>query len=126
MVFTNAKGEFGFTDIPVGEYRILIGRIGYETLDTVAKINSDINLNFVLEVSDVITSDVVITGTRTYKYIENLPMPVEVVSQNKIKEQGYLRLDEVLSQEIGIPLAENLGKGMQVQGLDADYMHLFC
>ena len=110
----------------MGEYRILIGRIGYETLDTVAKINSDINLNFVLEVSDVITSDVVITGTRTYKYIENLPMPVEVVSQNKIKEQGYLRLDEVLSQEIGIPLAENLGKGMQVQGLDADYMHLFC
>ena len=121
QVFTDSKGNFLFNNVKKDTYHLQIGRIGYKTLDTVIKVSTSQNVFFILHESDVITSDIVVTGTRTYKHIENLPMPVEVVAEKDIKEQGYLRLDEVLSQEMGIPLNEDRGRGMQVQGLDADY-----
>ncbi len=121
QIFTNTKGEFVFRKIGSGVYHFHIARIGYRTLDTIINVNSDVKLRFILKESDVITNDIVVTGTRTYKHIENLPMPVEVVAENEIKKQGYLRLDEVLSQEMGIPLSSNHGRGMQVQGLGSDY-----
>ncbi len=121
QVFTDSKGNYIFPKINKGKYHINFGRIGFKEQDTIIEIDKNKIFNIRLEESDIITDNVVVTGTRTYKYIENLPMPVEVVTQSKIMEQGYLRLDKVLSQEMGIPMEENRGRGMQVQGLDADY-----
>ncbi len=121
QVFTDTEGKFRFGKVPKGTYRFLIGRIGYKTIDTTITVNDDIALEFQVSESDIITSDVVVTGTRTYKHIENLPMPVEVVPQEEVRDQGYLRLDEVLAQEMGITMTEDRGRGMQIQGLDADY-----
>jgi outer membrane receptor for ferrienterochelin and colicins len=121
QVFSDIKGEFTFDKIPKGNYKVNFSRIGFLTIDTTFDLNTSRNIRLVMKETDIITKDIVITGTRTYKHIENLPMPVEVVSASEIKDQGYLRLDEVLSQEMGIPMTENRGRGMQIQGLDADY-----
>lgn len=121
QTFTDAKGFFNLKDVNAKELLVNFSRIGYLAKDTVLTLSNTNNYIVYLEESDIITRDIVITGTRTYKHIENLPMPIEVVSSSQIKDKAYLRLDEVLSQEMGIPMTENRGRGMQIQGLDADY-----
>lgn len=121
QTFTDAKGFFNLKDVNTQTLLVTFSRIGYLAKDTLITVSTTSEYFIYLDESDIITSDIVVTGTRTYKHIENLPMPIEVVSSSQIKDKAYLRLDEVLSQEMGIPMTENRGRGMQIQGMDADY-----
>lgn len=120
--YTNSQGTFLLKEIPDGKFKLSLSRIGYRHLDTLIEVNSKTtDLIVKLEESDIITDDVVITGTRSYKHIEDLAIPIQVISKSEINNQGYLRLNEVINQEMGIPMTEDKFRGMQVQGLDGDY-----
>lgn len=67
------------------------------------------------------TPVIVVTGTRTEKLYENSPIPVTVISKEQIKESGFVRLTDILSEQTGISITSFLGAGVQMQGLDADY-----
>jgi len=67
-------------------------------------------------------NEVVVSATRTDRTVEDLPMPVSVIGKKAIQETGGIRLSEVLSEQTGLQIVSNHGTGLQMQGLDTDYI----
>jgi outer membrane receptor for ferrienterochelin and colicins len=67
-------------------------------------------------------NEVVVSATRTDRTVEDLPMPISVVGKKAIQESGGIRLSEVLSEQTGLQIVSNHGAGLQMQGLDSDYI----
>lgn len=75
--------------------------------------------------------DVVVTGTRTERKLGNEAIPVQVIGQKQISQNGSLRLNDILQEQTGIFLTGGtgsgavgggvFGNGIQLQGLSADY-----
>ncbi|MCL5991836.1 MAG: TonB-dependent receptor [Bacteroidetes bacterium] len=121
-VASNGKGYFNFNDIPPGNYKFRFSHISYQTIDTIINLKNDVN-DFKITLSHAYktTDEIVVTSTRTYKHLENLPIPTDVISAEEITKQGNLKLDNVLSEQLGLNVLNNHGNGVQLQGLDADY-----
>ncbi|MEL7170198.1 MAG: TonB-dependent receptor, partial [Bacteroidota bacterium] len=66
-------------------------------------------------------SSVVVTATRTAKEIEDVAVPIAVVSAEEIERQGAVRLGEVLAAVPGLHFFDDHGTGIQVQGFAPDY-----
>lgn len=121
-VATNSKGYFYFNDIPAGKYKLRFSHISYHTFDSSIYLNNNLDeFQINLSLSEKRTDEVVVTSTRTYKHLENLPIPADVISNKDIEKQGILKLDAALSEQLGLNVLNNHGSGVQLQGLDADY-----
>ncbi len=69
--------------------------------------------------------EVMVTATRTERSVARVPMPVSVVTEKEIKTLGSARLQDILSQQTGlqvVPQVNGLGNGLQLQGLNPDYI----
>lgn len=66
--------------------------------------------------------EIVVAATRTERSVEQLPMPVTVLNSEKIKETGGIRLSEILREQTGLQITSDHGSGLQMQGLDSDYI----
>ena len=66
--------------------------------------------------------EVVVTATRTPRSVNNVPVPVTIIGQDKIERIGALRLNEVLAEQAGLQIITDHGTGLQLQGLSADYI----
>lgn len=66
--------------------------------------------------------EVVVAATRTDRSVEDLPMPVTVISREQIQETGGMRLSEVLREQTGLQVVSDHGAGLQMQGLSSDYI----
>lgn len=122
-IYTDQNGKFIIKKIPFGKYKLKFHHLGFQTKDTTITINSKdtISLNIFMSVNDVMTDEVVVTGTRTLKEIENNPIPTQVITDKDVKNNGGTRLDEILMDQTGLNVTEFLGKGVQIQGLDESY-----
>ncbi len=120
---TDKSGIFKFEKIPEGYYELRFNLIGFQVKDTLINVTKDLqkDLLFTLDINNVMTDEVVVTGTRTIKEIENNPIPTQVVPKEEINKTGYVRLDEILGEINGLNVVEFLGKGVQIQGLDESY-----
>lgn len=67
--------------------------------------------------------EIIVTATRTVRQLSSLPMPVTLISKKQIKNTGSTRLKDILLEQTGIILVSDVGdfKGIQMQGLDAEY-----
>lgn len=65
--------------------------------------------------------EVVVTATRTPRSMGNIAIPVSVISSKTLYQSGSLRLNDILSEQTGINIIDNFGKGLQVQGLSSEY-----
>ena len=65
--------------------------------------------------------EVVITATRTPRLLGNVAVPVSLITSKTINQAGSLRLNDILSEQTGIAVIDNFGKGVQVQGLSSEY-----
>ena len=64
---------------------------------------------------------VVVTATRTERDIEEVSIPVTVVSGDEIRRTGSMRLSDVLAEQTGMQIIDNHGSGIQMQGFDPAY-----
>ena len=64
---------------------------------------------------------VVVTATRTLKDLEEVSLPVSVVTAQEIRNSGSMRLSDILQEQTGLQLTSDFGTGVQIQGFDADY-----
>ncbi|EMS30849.1 TonB-dependent receptor [Mariniradius saccharolyticus AK6] len=76
----------------------------------------------ILQEKSGILHEVVVSATRTERSVEQLPMPVTVLDTEKITQTGGIRLSEVLREQTGIQITSDHGSGIQMQGLDSDYI----
>jgi outer membrane receptor for ferrienterochelin and colicins len=65
--------------------------------------------------------EVIVTATRTPRLLGNVAVPASLVSSKTIYQAGSLRLNDILSEQTGIAIIDNFGKGIQVQGLSSEY-----
>jgi outer membrane receptor for ferrienterochelin and colicins len=66
--------------------------------------------------------EVVVTGTRTAKSLQQVPIPITRITSEEIKKRGLVRLNEVLSEQTGINILDDPhGQGIQIQGFDPAY-----
>jgi len=68
--------------------------------------------------------EVVITATRTERKLQDIPMPLKVLSQEVISNTGLRRADEILNEQTGITtITDQSGfKGIQMQGVNSEYI----
>ncbi len=72
--------------------------------------------------TDTLSLDaVVVTATPTARVIEDMAVPITVVDAAEIRQQGAVRLSDVLEAVPGLFLSDDHGTGLQVQGFAADY-----
>ena len=65
--------------------------------------------------------EVIVTATRSPRLLANVSIPASVISAKTIYQSGSLRLNDILSEQSGIVITDNFGKGIQLQGLSSDY-----
>lgn len=66
--------------------------------------------------------EVVITGTRTLKSLQQVPIPITRITAEEIRKKGLVRLNEVLSEQTGMTILDDPhGQGIQLQGFDPAY-----
>ena len=65
--------------------------------------------------------EIVVTATKTEALADDLPLPISVINKKSIQNMGALRLDELLREQTGLFVLSEHGKGLQMQGFDADY-----
>ncbi|WP_243732524.1 TonB-dependent receptor [Pedobacter metabolipauper] len=132
-VQTDEKGVFSFKNIIAGNYQLrvsLIGKAGFnatvriypsETTEIEIKLTGkEHNLDEVKVSSKQTDPDNLID-------IERSAMPVTVISRRQIEMMGSRRLDEVLKEQTGIAIVNNIGGGsrsvgLQMQGFGSEYV----
>jgi outer membrane receptor for ferrienterochelin and colicins len=65
--------------------------------------------------------EIVVTATRSERKLSNIAVPTTIITEKRIKQSGSLRLDDILSEQTGLFITQNFGKGVQMQGLSSDY-----
>lgn len=120
---TDQQGKFTLKNLPNNSTTLVVNSLGYhEKLVQIEINNSDTQqLTITLYATVYEEKEVLITASRTEKFLEDVSVPVAIVNQEEIKTSGNLRLSEVLDEQIGMNIVSNHGTGIQVQGFDPDY-----
>jgi outer membrane receptor for ferrienterochelin and colicins len=121
---TTASGWFSLIDLPAGTYTLVLSHVGYGTLRRQVEAGSGqaISLSLTLTPQPAALPEVVVTGTRTQRRLEDTPVQTTLVSRRAIRQQGAARLSEILAEQGGLALARGFrGAGVQMQGFDPDY-----
>ena len=129
---TDTIGRFVIDKLKPGEYTLIISAVGYEkkfqriSIDktSVNNINLSLkrlaqNLKEVNVLGKQESHDNLIDFTRT-------PMPAMVITRKQIEMMGSRRLDEVLKEQTGLAIVNDIGSGaravgLQLQGFDSGY-----
>ncbi|SEF53544.1 TonB-dependent receptor [Algoriphagus boritolerans] len=107
-------------NLPEGE-SILIFALGYESLQ-ISREDWLAKEVFILKEKSGSLQEVVVAATRTDRTVEDLPLPVTVLNEKAIQETGGIRLSEILREQTGLQIEGDHGAGLQMQGLDSDYI----
>ncbi|NHA02748.1 TonB-dependent receptor [Mucilaginibacter sp. HC2] len=129
---TNDKGQYAINNILPGAYHIRINAIGYRS--TIIKATLKTNEHLVLPIrieADVNILNEVNINTKKYNPdnlidLQRTPMPSMVITRKQIEQMGSRRLDEVLKEQTGLAIVNDIGSGaraigLQMQGFDSGY-----
>ncbi len=133
---TDHHGHFRFDKLYPGIYTIRIDHaqhldyydtIRIESNKTISKtvlLNSAINQ---IESVDVLHNSPITTSPDQLLKLSRSAMPVQVISRQAIEQMGSRRLDEVLKEQTGIAIVNNVSGGsrsvgVQIQGFGSEYV----
>ncbi|MDD3095795.1 MAG: carboxypeptidase-like regulatory domain-containing protein, partial [Candidatus Marinimicrobia bacterium] len=81
---TNDEGCFIITDIPPGNYELIASMIGYEKIVRILRLSPGERLQLDILMKQTVLDygkNVMVTASRTQKYIEEIPGSVDLISQ---------------------------------------------
>ncbi len=68
-------------------------------------------------------SSIVITGTRTERYLKDVPVTTQVIKGAKLRESGPMDVSQILNELTGVAVVENqFGTGIELAGFGADHI----
>ena len=108
--------NLNFNHIIVNYYNLLI-ILFFSTFFCSAQVYND-------SISTKSLDEVIVTGTKTKRQLSSLPLPAKLISKNEIDEINSSRLKDILDQQTGIMIVPDFGggDGIQIQGLDSEYI----
>ncbi|MFQ3574913.1 MAG: TonB-dependent receptor [Cytophagales bacterium] len=117
---SDEKGFFTMKIPCDGQSRVMIRHVGFEPflLETQAS-SSPLTLKLESKIGEI--DPIIISGTRYETTLDDTPLPISVISGEKIKAMGSFRLSDVLAEQTGMILVSDHGTGLQLQGFNPDY-----
>ena len=128
------NGYFTFTELSNGIYTLRVTNIGFKDYLKKIIVNGEPIPQLHIDLEPGITLDEVnMISNRTKNNPESLvnskysAMPVTVIDRKTIELMGSRRLDEVLKEQTGIAIVNNIGGGarsigVQMQGFGSEYI----
>lgn len=130
---TASDGSFRLENIFPGSYSLRVSAIGYmpfsQKITVIA--NKDTHVEVLLQAETENLDEVSILGHTTnpdnLQRLERSAMPVQVITRRTIELMGSRRLDEVLKEQTGMTIVNDIGSGgravgLQMQGFSSQYI----
>lgn len=132
QVQTDEKGNFIFKNIIAGNYTLKTSHLGYHPYRTQVEIEAGKNVSLSLRLETNETSLETVVVKSTYHNPDNFidmtrtAMPSTIITRKEIEMMGSRRLDEVLKEQTGLAIINDIGSGnravgLQMQGFDSGY-----
>ena len=121
---TDINGNFTINNLPLGTNTIFISHIAYEDKRLSVKAGHGDPLIIKLSETFFQLNEVVVTGTRTEKIHQNVPVTTEIISKKDINDSGTLDLGELLNQRAGVAVTSSVEGGavVNLMGIDSRYI----
>ncbi|WP_134090431.1 TonB-dependent receptor [Olivibacter sp. XZL3] len=133
FVQVKSDGSFKINDLYEGIYTITVSHIGYKNLEQSVEIvpekTSYVNIKLTADahaLNEVAVDDKLVQPDNLIS-AANSAMPVTVITRRQIELMGSRRLDEVLKEQTGIAVVNNIAGGnrsvgVQLQGFSSAYV----
>ncbi|MFO7830077.1 MAG: TonB-dependent receptor, partial [Bacteroidales bacterium] len=124
---TNTDGEFQISKLKSDSYTFIISYIGYQTLENTVNLDESKHLEFVLNPSNILTDDVIITATRAKS---DDPVSFTNINNKEIKENNFAQdIPYLLSRTPSIVSTSDAGTGVgytyfRVRGTDLNRINV--
>jgi len=121
---TDLDGNFIFSGKLIFPVEITVSHIGYKTQTKFFDKTNINEIKFSLKRDFIRMSELVVTGTRTQKLHDNVPIATEVISQDDINNSGAQTIADLLSQRAGVSLQTSVegGSVLNILGMDSRYI----
>ncbi|SEK76532.1 TonB-dependent receptor [Parapedobacter koreensis] len=134
VAVTDEAGRFSLVGLARGTVTVSVYAVGYRKHEEQVSLTRDITeLNFRLTIDEQSLDQVDVTGrrinanTETLVKLENTIMPVTVIDRRTIELMGSRRLDEVMKEQTGVAIVNDIASGsrsvgVQMQGFGSEYV----
>ena len=120
---SDEDGSFIITDLPTGLHTIILSYMGYEAKTVDVSLPLTQSLEFFMKPELIEMSTLVVTGTRTERFLKDVPVTTQVIKREKLQEAGGADISQVLGYVTGIAVVENqFGTGIELSGFDANHV----
>ena len=121
---TDNNGKYTLNLPKNGQYTFSIQMLGYQKQEHIINIHKDTNIHFKLKEDIFKMEEIVITGTRTPKMLEDVPVPTRVIRMQEIQSADVQNVKDVLEAELpGLEFTSHGGStNINLQGLGGKYI----
>ncbi|MEE8478554.1 MAG: TonB-dependent receptor, partial [Candidatus Neomarinimicrobiota bacterium] len=120
---TDENGYFSILAIPFDQGMLKVSMIGYEPISKPIQFPVEDPFKIHLEKTLIEMSSIVITGTRTERYLKDVPVTTQVLKGIKLRESGPMDVSQILNELTGVAVVENqFGTGIELAGFGADHI----
>ncbi len=123
-------GNFYIPNIRAGTHEVAVSMMGYETAVRMVTIRPDrtVEMDFELKEGVIAMGEVVVTATRTPRYLKDVPIRTEVVTRQSFKDAGAGDIYEALEGVAGVRVEQQCQfcnfSQVRMQGLGADHTQI--
>lgn len=135
-VASNSSGDFAISPLYPGVYHIFVRHLDYQLYSDTITVTAGqgISKNIILypstrniDIVEISANKTNVTSPDQLLQLNRAAMPVQVISRQMIELMGSRRLDEVLKEQTGIAIVNNIGGGsrsvgVQLQGFGSEYV----
>ena len=126
----NSSGHYILNNLPVGEQQVVVSAIGYETIELTfnIKANTSMELNFVLNESNTLVDEVVVSATRNETNRRTTSTVVNVASAKLFESTASSNLSEAMNFQSGLRVENTCGNcgapQLRINGLEGQYSQI--
>ncbi|SEK76498.1 TonB-dependent receptor [Parapedobacter koreensis] len=136
LIQTDSVGEFRVEGLYPGIYLLQVTHTGFRTFVDSVMVGQDENkaIAVTLLAGDQTIGEVNVTGDRSLAptpdnliRLDRAAMPMQIITRRQIELMGSRRLDEVLKEQTGVAIVNNISGGsrsvgVQLQGFSSEYV----
>lgn len=127
---TDTNGMYMIIHIPEGKHTLIVSAIGYrsqtQTVDIIE--GGTETFDFEIKQTPLQSKGMVVTGTRTPRYIKDVPVRTEVITNSSIENKSAHNIFEALDGELGVKVEQQCQgcnfSVLRMQGLGADHTQI--
>jgi outer membrane receptor for ferrienterochelin and colicins len=117
----NRSGGYTLLEVSPGQWSVTASLLGYQPEIRTLKIagSDTLRADFRLQEQSIPLNEIVVTATRTLRFLKDVPVTTELVTRNDIQRRAASSVGDALSSEIGLDVSDGFeGRGAMMQGVD--------